>query len=269
MINKKNLQPIELSDLIRVGKDNDGGYIIPKRIIDECDGLLSYGINKDWSFEKDFYKKKELNIHCYDHSLTIYSLIKFSIKSFFYSIFYFLILDSKRLNRSLKGINIITCYYSFFKNKIIHFKNKIWNDNIGQNITVPETIKKIEDCGSKKIFIKMDIEGAEYKVLNSIIDSNKNIIGFAVEFHEIITNCNIFNNLIDNLKKSYYIAHIHGNNYSKIDKTSNFPSSIELTFIHKCLIKYRIVKSRFSYPIEGLDQPNKHSKADIKLNFLD
>ena len=56
--NTKNLRPIETTDLIRMGRPNDGGYVIPEKIFSFCDGLLSYGINKDWSFEKDFLKKK-------------------------------------------------------------------------------------------------------------------------------------------------------------------------------------------------------------------
>jgi len=54
LINTKILRPINWKNLIRVGKDNDGGYVIPYEIISKTDVLLSYGINKDWSFEKYF-----------------------------------------------------------------------------------------------------------------------------------------------------------------------------------------------------------------------
>ena len=57
MITTKKLLPIEIDDLVRIGRDNDGGYVLPQRIFNYCDGLLSYGINKDWSFEKEFFKK--------------------------------------------------------------------------------------------------------------------------------------------------------------------------------------------------------------------
>ena len=86
-INTKNLRPIESTDLIRMGRPNDGGYVIPEKIFSFCDGLLSYGINKDWSFEKDFWKKNPNTIiHCYDHSVSFLTLIFFTIKSFFLSI---------------------------------------------------------------------------------------------------------------------------------------------------------------------------------------
>ena len=44
MINIKKLHPIDI-ELIRLGKDNDGGYVIPKIILNKSDGLLSFGIN--------------------------------------------------------------------------------------------------------------------------------------------------------------------------------------------------------------------------------
>ena len=40
-----------------------------------------------------------------------------------------------------------------------------------------------------------------------------------------------------------------------------------MTFINKNLIKGKVKISNEKYPIKGLDQPNKHSKPDINLNF--
>ena len=115
VINTKNLRPIESTDLIRLGRPNDGGYVIPKKIFSFCDGLLSYGINKDWSFEKDFWKKNpNAIIHCYDHSVSFLTLIFFTIKSLILSIVRLILLDRKRFNRFFNGINIIQKYNSFF-----------------------------------------------------------------------------------------------------------------------------------------------------------
>ena len=48
------LKPIYSSDLIRVGKLNDGGYIVSKNSILDANYLVSFGLNDDWSFEKNF-----------------------------------------------------------------------------------------------------------------------------------------------------------------------------------------------------------------------
>tara|TARA_Y100000768_G_scaffold346059_1_gene293370 strand:- start:3869 stop:4678 length:810 start_codon:yes stop_codon:yes gene_type:complete len=268
MLNIKNLTPIQLNNLIRLGRDNDGGYIIPKSLVDNCDGLLSYGINKDWSFEDDFIKrKKNINVHCYDHTLNISSLTKFTIKSILLVFLYSIIFDRKRLKKSFDGLFIINSYFNFFNKKIIHFRNRIWDDNEGINTTVNKTISKILLDGSKNIFIKMDIEGAEFKVLKNFNDLESKIIGLAIEFHDINSRANEFNRIIESLKKNFHIAHVHGNNYSKIDSISNFPSSLEITFINKKLMKGKVTITEERYPIKGLDQPNKHSKPDINLNF--
>ena len=268
MINKKKLIPIEVHDLIRIGNDNDGGYVIPKSIIKNCDSLLSYGINKNWSFEKDFINKNpSLTVHCYDHTLNVFSLFIFTFKSIFLSILHFLLLDKKRFLNASSGINILPKYFTFFNNKASHFKKRIWNFKNRNSITVKDSIEKIPSYNSKKIFIKMDIEGAEYKVLYDVYKPKKNVVGLAVEFHNIDKKYKKFNLIIDELLKNYHIVHIHGNNYSKIIANQNFPSSVEITLINKLFIKHPIKKSTKNYPITGLDQPNKFSKPDYKLNF--
>ena len=40
--------------LERLGKENDGGYLINSEAIIKSDYLLSFGIFDDWSFEKNF-----------------------------------------------------------------------------------------------------------------------------------------------------------------------------------------------------------------------
>ena len=98
MIYTRNLRPIESNDLVRIGRANDGGYVVPKTIFKLCDGLLSYGINKDWSFEKDFSKKNpNANIHCYDHSVNLFSLVVFTLKSLILSLLDYCYLIKKDL----------------------------------------------------------------------------------------------------------------------------------------------------------------------------
>ena len=54
------LKPYETKyeNLIRLGNKFDGGYIIDKRVINKTNAIISCGLNDEWSFEKDFQKKK-------------------------------------------------------------------------------------------------------------------------------------------------------------------------------------------------------------------
>ena len=49
-------KPTKQYELIRIGKDNDGGYLCGTKNIKSANTLISFGISEDWSFEKDFLK---------------------------------------------------------------------------------------------------------------------------------------------------------------------------------------------------------------------
>ena len=59
----------QAKDLIRIGKNNDGGYLISEKDLKKSDFLLSLGICDDWSFESDFLEKNNVPLHAYDASL--------------------------------------------------------------------------------------------------------------------------------------------------------------------------------------------------------
>ncbi len=268
MINTKCLRPIAYENLIRIGRSNDGGYVIPEKIFSICDGLLSYGINKDWSFEKDFWKRSpKATIHCYDQTIHFLSLLKFSFKSVLLSVIYLVLLDRIRFLKAFNGLFVLPDYYSFFKGNRTYFKKRIWNVTQKNAITVDDTLNVISQAGSKNIFLKMDIETAEYTVLHSVLNTKMNIVGLAIEFHKIDHYSKEFNALINAFLDHYYIIHIHGNNYSRVIEGNNFSSTVEITFLHKKYVNGTVQKSNKNYPIAGLDQPNRFSKPDHQLRF--
>ena len=59
----KNFKPDGLYDLIRLGSDHDGGYLVDPSSIEESKALLALGIGKNWSFEKDFLNKKTVRLN--------------------------------------------------------------------------------------------------------------------------------------------------------------------------------------------------------------
>ena len=72
--------------LERIGKENDGGYVIPSKSIGDTDHLFSFGMYDDWSFESDFRKKNpNIQIIVFDKS----------VNSFFWlNVCYLLVMDS-------------------------------------------------------------------------------------------------------------------------------------------------------------------------------
>ena len=80
MINKikfpNYLNPYENKNIIRLGNDYDGGYLVDKESVLETEILISIGISYDWTFEKDFFKLNNCKISTYDGTVG---------KNFFYA----------------------------------------------------------------------------------------------------------------------------------------------------------------------------------------
>ena len=69
-IDKKILRPTEFPGLIRVGREMDGGYVVPRSVVDSSSVLVSLGVNDDWSFEEGIRKlNPKTIIEAYDNSV--------------------------------------------------------------------------------------------------------------------------------------------------------------------------------------------------------
>lgn len=62
----KILQPFKCHDLIRLGKNNDGGYLINQTDINKSQQLVVFGLGTDCSYEIDFLNINTVNTHIYD-----------------------------------------------------------------------------------------------------------------------------------------------------------------------------------------------------------
>jgi len=56
----KIFKPQNKYNLIRLWRDNDGGYLIEENSLLEANSLLSFGLSYDWSFEKKFLVLKDV-----------------------------------------------------------------------------------------------------------------------------------------------------------------------------------------------------------------
>ena len=238
----KILKPKYNYDLIRIGRDNDGGYLVEKKSFENTECLISLGINDDWSFEEDFLKKNII-IKCFDDELDEKFLLKKIINHF---IFFF----SNSNNFSLLK-NCISNYFSFLriKKKIQFNKKKIsYND-----------LNKILSQETNNIFLKIDIEGHEYRILDDLLLNQKKIIGLVIEFHD----CDLHLEKIIKFLNSFNLTlvHIHGNNASIRDLNGDIVV-LELTFS-----KNPIQVSDICVLPNKLDMPNSHNKSEVIFNF--
>ena len=70
------LKPLMSEKLIRVGRKNDGGYVLPGFLINDTDGLLSFGYGYDSSFEEEYINLSNNSVIIFDHTCDYKKLIK-------------------------------------------------------------------------------------------------------------------------------------------------------------------------------------------------
>ena len=230
---------VDIDDLIRIGPNSDGGYVIHKESLNLTKKIITCGLNDDWKFEKNFKKlNKNCRIEAYDHTINN----KFWYERFKKDIIHFFLLKKLSLRKIIKIFDYLD-YKKFFKNENKHFLQKIVKKPKNNNeISLIDLI-----ANDESIFLKIDIEGDEYDILQDINQKSENLISLVIEFHEIQKNLKLIENFItkvSNLK----LIHIHANNFKKVDMNGN-PNDIELTFINekKIYISKKKIISKISY----------------------
>ena len=237
------------TDLIRVGRHNDGGYLVSISDIDKTKVLIGLGINDDWSFEKDFTNLKNVEVLAYDASISQVIFIKRFIKSLI--TFY----KPRSVYRSLRTI---LSYRNFFRKKSNnHFKKFVGLDvDSSHHCTFKEVLDQVSH---DDIYFKIDIEGSEYRFLDEIVANESRICGMVIEFHD----CDIHLQSIQEFirKFSLRLVHVHANNCAPIRATDKLPLVLELTFSRYCE-----ELDVGSLPHE-LDMPNNKRLSEIQLTI--
>jgi hypothetical protein len=216
------------SPLIRLGRQGDGGYVLPQVLIDEAEVFYGYGVGSDISFELDFLERKKISIKLFDHTVD-----------------------------SLPG-NLRSSQITFIKEGLSAVKSDHKN-------TFSAHKKKFGDEGSK-IILKVDIEGSEYECFNETFFGDcSNVVGLILELHDIGRNKQLASTLLGNLNKDFYLVYMHGNNYGRLflDGEFIFPDTAELVFLRKKIADGLLgLKAEFN-SIPFLDFPCNSSVLDF------
>ena len=248
------------SALIRLGNKADGGYVVSKKSIDKSDQLISFGLSNDWSFEEDYSIKLEKKIFCYDLSVNI----KFWLKDFIKSIINILLIQEVRKN--FKNLITFFKYKNFFDGKNNHhIKKFIFPKKNKKNIYGDHyltDLNEILEHENKCSYLKIDIEGAEYRILDQLIFNQSKITGLSIEFHDFDINLELIKNFINNFNLE--IVHLHVNNFGLINESS-IPSVVEISFTKKDFIEVEDLNNK-KYPLE-LDWPCNENYIDEEIIF--
>jgi len=217
-------------NLIRIGSDNDGGYLLPD-ILDEIEHCFSPGVGKIYEFEKEIGKKK-INLFLADGTVDQKNI---KIDKF----------DFINKNLSSKNDQNEITLQSWIEDKSV---------NNNKNLLLQMDIEGSE-------YEVISSTPTEYLELFKIM---------IIEFHfvEKIYNrlsYNIFLSSIKKILKSFEVSHIHPNNCQGYYNVcgEKFPTAIEITFLRKdlCLKNEKIKKLPHK-----LDQKNIKELSEVYMS---
>jgi hypothetical protein len=241
------------NDLIRVGKKNDGGYLVSRSDINMSDVLISLGIGEDWSFEEDFADIKSVEVFSYDASINQKKIFQRFIKSLLLS---FLLLKNPKI--TIHYLRLFFNYKKFWGQTQNHHISKFVGINTSDsNYCTLSTV--LGNTKHKNIFLKIDIEGSEYRLLHTLILNQDRISGLVLEFHNCDLHINSIITFIQNF--SLQLVHIHANNYAPIRLDDGLPLVLELTFS-----KYSKVLNETYLP-HKFDMPNNKNRPEINIKI--
>lgn len=123
--------------------------------------------------------------------------------------------------------------------------------------------------GSRQLFLKVDIEGAEYHPLAVVQNRVLGRFGeITTELHDVTPSNHAVNPLLNRLARQFSVIHVHCNNSGGVTEIEgvSVPLVLEITFLRNTA---GVVFPRSDKPLPGaLDQPNDPALPDLSLAFL-
>lgn len=242
--------------MVRLGRLFDGGYVLPKVVLERCENLISLGYGYDKSFEEDFLKISKRNrVTLYDSTINLWLVFKNLIKSCF---------------KFIGGQNAWPPYRAKL---LFNYILLLVNPRIKYKVAFVsqkscEKSKGIDEILSKTLqsnsILKMDIEGSEYDCLKSVLFFPESIKCLIIEFHEIDVRNIEFFKIIQEIEVNFTLVNTHINNYGAI--VNQVPTVLELCFVRNSMIFDVVLSPASKIPSEN-DFPCDPRKSEIVYEF--
>ena len=233
------------ADLIRLGKANDGGYLVSAKDVLSSDVLLGLGINDDWSFERDFVGLNDVPLLAYDGSVS---------RKIFWSRAFTSIYNPFKFRYWYRAQG---AFATFFRGRHQHIEKFVGAEDGPKTVSMARLLR---EAPPGRLFLKVDIEGSEYSILDDIVQHSLRTAGLVIEFHDCHQKWDRIGAFID--RYPLPLVHVHANNYAGVDEATGVPMVLELTFSSTSATRAAVGDQ--PHP---LDMPNDPNAAEITISF--
>ena len=209
--------PSQPQGLVRLGKNWDGGYLVDQASVKAAQKLVSFGINNEWSFEADFCRQQKVPVVAFDHSVSKRVFLR---NFLIHSTFHFSPVQAYR------DLAALIRYPFFFAGKNKHLLAHVGYASVPRMINLPQAMG-LAATPDEKLFLKIDIEQWEYRILEDLLGQAHRITGLVIEFHHVDLNLERIKEFID--KFPLPLIYTRANNYGHCTP-GQLPLLIECTF---------------------------------------
>lgn len=249
------LRPIDGVDCVRIGPSGDGGYVLPREALKRTDWLISLGLGADWRFEEEFRSRSGAPVTAYDHTVTTKFWARRTVGRMLRPLRRRRIVDDLRHNPSGTYLR----YRRFFRGGECEHRRVEVGDGARGTVSAEEILA---DCPGSAIWVKMDIEGAEWKTLAHWVAGSHRLAGMVVEFHDVARHADELRRFVAELP-DFAVVNTSVNNVGGVMPDAT-PVLVELT-----LVRADLITSDPARPRRDLNAPNSSLHPTIDLRFRD
>lgn len=169
-------------------------------------------------------------------------------------------LDPSHMRRAWRFVD----YQIFFnENERRHVRSAIGHASEG--FTDLPAALRLANFGDN-VLMKIDIEGAEYAILDQIIDNRMRFCGIVMELHDIDTNYPAIDAFLAATNPDFELVHFHASNRMR-GRPADFSKVVEISLINRLLLKDGGALEARVLPIADLNAKNVPDAPDILVNF--
>lgn len=220
------LAPVDGFALQRVGPAHDGGYVVATESIGPTEWLLSLGLADDWRFERDFQRLTGADVTAVDATTGPTMWVQTgAVKAL-------LTASGRRFRAPLSEYYNNESGYLRYRMFFGHESREHLRDWVGDGgdgtVSIAELLERRPGAAT---FLKMDIEGSEWRTLGDIVSHQDRFTGMVIEFHDVDLRLERLEAFVADLN-DFAIVCTTANNAGRVT-ADGIPTVVELSFARR------------------------------------